>query len=177
MHHPPTHPPIDAYHTYHIHSSLLENWTSWPPIHIAALMAFEAMSQKLHLNIAWRPCEVRWLFSRTILQWPYWGIFEAKPTHSHAVYPLAFIPTHLPLSHPFCSHWTNLPRTLLEFTSQIVWQIHAIAFKVGISGYGNLQTMSTDKWATSKSTQLSTKIWVKLLLLLENALKLNFEAL
>jgi len=48
--------------------------------------------------------------------------------------------------------------------------------KVGISGYGNLQTMSTDKWATSKSTQLSTKIWVKLLLLLENALKLNFEA-
>ena len=35
--------------------------------------------------------------------------------------------------------------------------------------------MSTDKWATSKSTQLSTKVWVKLLLLLENALKLNFE--
>jgi len=25
--------------------------------------------------------------------------------------------------------------------------------------------MSTDKWATSKSTQLSTKVWVKLLLL------------
>ena len=40
---------------------------------------------------------------------------------------------------------------------------------------GNLRTMSTDKWATSKSTQLSTK--VKLLLLLEDALKLNFEAL
>jgi len=34
--------------------------------------------------------------------------------------------------------------------------------------------MSTDKWATSKSTQLSTKIWIKLL---ENALKLNLEAL
>ena len=48
---------------------------------------------------------------------------------------------------------------------------------VGISGYVNLQTMSTDKWATSKSTQLSTKVWVKLLLLLENALKLNSEAL
>ena len=47
--------------------------------------------------------------------------------------------------------------------------------KVGISGYGNLQTMSMDKWATSKSTQLSTKIWIKLLLL-ENPLKLNFEA-
>ena len=49
--------------------------------------------------------------------------------------------------------------------------------KVGISGCGNLQTMSKDKWATLKSTQLSTKIWVKLLLLLENALKLNFEVL
>ena len=34
--------------------------------------------------------------------------------------------------------------------------------------------MSTDKWATSKSTQLST---VKLLLLLENALELNFKVL
>jgi len=33
--------------------------------------------------------------------------------------------------------------------------------------------MNTDKWATSKSTQLSTKNWVKLLLLLENALKLT----
>ena len=52
-----------------------------------------------------------------------------------------------------------------------------VHFKVGTSGYGNLQTMNTDKWATSKSTQLSTKIWVKLLLLLENALKLDFEAL
>ena len=52
-----------------------------------------------------------------------------------------------------------------------------IILKVGISGYDNLQTMSTDKWATSKSTQLSTKIWVKLLLLLEDTLKLNFEAL
>jgi len=45
--------------------------------------------------------------------------------------------------------------------------------KVGISGYG----MSTDKWPTSQSTQLSNKIWVKLLFLLENALKGNFEAL
>jgi len=35
--------------------------------------------------------------------------------------------------------------------------------------------MRTDKWETSKSTQLSTKVWVKLLLLLENALKLNFH--
>jgi len=41
-----------------------------------------------------------------------------------------------------------------------------------------LQTMNTtDEGATSKSTQLSTKVWVKLLLLLENALKINFKAL
>ena len=31
------------------------------------------------------------------------------------------------LSHSFCSHWTNLPRTMLEVASQIVWHIHAIA--------------------------------------------------
>jgi len=30
--------------------------------------------------------------------------------------------------------------------------------KVRISGYGNLRTMSTDEWATSKSIQLSTKV-------------------
>ena len=33
--------------------------------------------------------------------------------------------------------------------------------------------MSMDKWATSKSTQLSTIVWIKLLLLLENALNLG----
>jgi len=43
--------------------------------------------------------------------------------------------------------------------------------------YVNLQTIMMDKWATSKSIQLLTKGWVKLLLLLENALKLNFKAL
>jgi len=61
--------------------------------------------------------------------------------------------------NPFMYHWPFL------------------AIKVGISRYSNFQTMTMDKWATSKSTQLSTKGWVKLLLLLENALKLNFEAL
>jgi len=34
--------------------------------------------------------------------------------------------------------------------------------------------MSMDKWTTSKSTQLSTKVWVKLFLH-ENALKLNLR--
>ena len=78
---------------------------------------------------------VRWndCFPGPFVQWPYWGIFSAKPTHSHAIFTLwVYIPTHLPLSHPFCSHWTNLPRKLLEVTSQIVWYIQcmlAIAFK------------------------------------------------
>jgi len=53
--------------------------------------------------------------------------------------------------------------------------LELMVLKVGTSGYGNLQTMNTDKWTTSKSAQLSTKIWVKLLHLLENALKLNFD--
>jgi len=40
--------------------------------------------------------------------------------------------------------------------------------KVGINlWYDNLQTMSMDKWATSKSAQLSTKVWVKLLICLK----------
>jgi len=37
--------------------------------------------------------------------------------------------------------------------------------------------MRTDKWTTSKSIQLPTKACIKLLLLLENALKLIFEVL
>jgi len=37
--------------------------------------------------------------------------------------------------------------------------------------------MSMDKWATSKFTQLLAAVWVKLLLLLENALKLNFKVI
>jgi len=36
--------------------------------------------------------------------------------------------------------------------------------------YGNLQTVNIEKWATSMSTQLSTNVCIKLLLLLEIAL-------
>jgi len=35
--------------------------------------------------------------------------------------------------------------------------------------------MSMDKWATSKPTQLSTKVWFKLLLLFENDLQLHVD--
>ena len=58
----------------------------------------------------------------------------------------------------------NPKTTALHAVSKAL-QSSSCPFKVGISGYGNLQTMSTDKWATSKSTQLSTKVWVKLLLM------------
>ena len=80
---------------------------------------------------------VRWndCFPGPFVQWPYWGIFfSAKPTHSHVVFTLwVYIPTHLSLSHPFCSHWTNLPGKLLEVTSQsncLTHTMYAKAFKV-----------------------------------------------
>ena len=69
---------------------------------------------------------------------------------------------------------STIPSWLLKMILKIPGHT-MYAFKVGISGYGNLRTMSTDKWTTSKS-QCSTKICVKLLLLLKNALELNFEA-
>jgi len=43
--------------------------------------------------------------------------------------------------------------------------------------YSNLQTGRTDIWAISNSTKILTKVCIKLLLLLEKAIKLNFEAL
>ena len=90
------------------------------------------LANESHLNTAWRPCEVRRLFSRTICAMTLLRIFTAKPTHSHSVFTLwVYISTHLPQSHPFCSHWTNLPRKLLEVTSKIVLThtMYAIAFK------------------------------------------------
>ena len=80
---------------------------------------------------------VRWLFFRTmtILR-----DFTAKPTHSPAVFTLwVCIPIHLPLSHPFCSHWTNLQGV----ASQIVWHIPAIA------AWRVMQTLEV--WADTKS--------------------------
>jgi len=75
-------------------------------------------ANKSHLNTAWRPCEVRWLFSRTIYVMTLLRDFTVKSAHSHAIFTLLVcIPTHLPLSHPLCSHWTNLPKTLLEVVS------------------------------------------------------------
>ena len=61
-----------------------------------------------------------------------------------------------------CAFKFNPKTTALHAVSK-TQQSSSCPFKVGISGYGNLRTMSTDKWATSKSTQLSTKVWVKLL--------------
>ena len=101
------------------------------------------------------PCEVRWLsFQDHLHNDPkLLKICTAKPTHSHAVFTLwGYISTHLPLSHPFCSHWTNLPRTLPEVASQIVWHIdlHTVAFK---AAWWVMQTLEV--LADTKSCQTS----------------------
>ena len=50
-------------------------------------------------------------------------------------------------------------------------------FKVGNMGTAISKTKLMDKWAASKRTQVSAILCIKLLPLLENALKLNFKAL
>ena len=49
--------------------------------------------------------------------------------------------------------------------------------KVGNMGTAISETKLMDKWAASKRTQVSAILCIKLLPLLENALKLNFKAL
>ena len=49
--------------------------------------------------------------------------------------------------------------------------------KVGNMGTAISKTKLMDKWAASKRTQVSAILCIKLLPLLENALKLNFKAL
>ena len=76
---------------------------------------------------------VRWddCFPGPFVQWPHWGIFTAKPTHSHAVFTLwVYIPTHLPLFHPSahtestfpgnCSKWHH---KLFDTQCMLVMQI------------------------------------------------------
>ena len=73
---------------------------------------------------AWRPCEVKWLFSRTICTMTLLrDFFSQTHTQPCCFNPLGVYTNPPPLSHPFCSHWTNLPRKLLEVTSQIVWHV------------------------------------------------------
>ena len=52
-----------------------------------------------------------------------------------------------------------------------------LQFKVGNMGTMISETKLMDKWAASKRTQVSAILCIKLLPLLENALKLNFKAL
>ena len=105
--------------------------------------ASQLYANKPYLNTAWRPREMTVFQNMTLLR-----DFTAKSTHSPAVFTLwVFIPIHLrvPLSHPFCSHWANLPRTLLEVASQIVWHIHAIV------AWWVMQTLEV--WADTKSCE------------------------
>ena len=52
-----------------------------------------------------------------------------------------------------------------------------MALKVVDMGTAISETKLMDKWAASKCTQVSAILCIKLLPLLENALKLNFKAL
>ena len=74
---------------------------------------------------------------------------------------------------PFRSEAVKVRRCLRWFSQTVIPYVPScwVVFPV----YANLRTMSMDKRTTSKSTQLSTKVWVKLLLLLENAIKLNLR--
>ena len=75
------------------------------------------------------------------------GLSQSNPHTAMLFFTLwVYIPTHLPPSHSFYSHWINLPRTLLKVTSQIVWQIHAMAFK---AAWWVMQAL--EFWADTKS--------------------------
>jgi len=110
---------------------------------LRAHMWSSCLASSMQINYTWtlHGGPVRWWFFRTmtILR-----DFTAKPTQSPVVFTLwVCTPIHLPLFHPFCSHWTNLPRILLEVASQIVWHIHAIA------AWRVMQTLEV--WADTKS--------------------------
>ena len=70
---------------------------------------------------------MRWLFSRTIWAMTLLRDFYSQ-THTQPCYfhPLGVYTNPSPLLPPFCSHWTNLPKKLLEVTSQIVWHIQGM---------------------------------------------------
>ena len=75
-------------------------------------------ANKSAMNTAWRPYEIRW--PRSICNWncPPKDFHSQAQTWLCSFHPLG-VPTHLPLSYPFCSCRTNLPSTLLEVTLQI----------------------------------------------------------
>ena len=101
------------------------------------------------------------------------------------------------MSKAYATECVCLPRTLPEVTSFIksdgkicirvyhhVTQYtrqgenHSyVVFKVVNMGTAISETKLIDKWAASKRTQVSAILCIKLLPLLENALKLNFKAL
>ena len=73
----------------------------WPHLWSRCLgNASQLYANKSYLNTAWRPREVRWLFSRAICAMTLLNDFTAKPTCNTAVFTLwVYIPTQLHLSH------------------------------------------------------------------------------
>ena len=72
-----------------------------------------------------------------------------------------------------------LPRKKLRERGEpgIFCHVRNVTFKVVNMGTAISETKLMDKWAASKRTQDSAILCIKLLPLLENALKLNFKAL
>ena len=75
---------------------------------------------------------------------------------------------------PYIMHLNIIPHDRLLF-----YQLpdNESLLKVGNMGTAISETKLMDKWAASKRTQVSAILCIKLLPLLENALKLNFKAL
>jgi len=75
---------------------------------------------------------VRWddCFPGPFVQWPYWGVFSAKPTHSHAVFWCIYQPTspcltlsaHTePISQGNC--WKCLTHAMYAIAFKVAWEL------------------------------------------------------
>ena len=86
--------------------------------------ASQLYANNLHLNTAcMEALWGEWLFSRTICTMTLLRDFFQPNPHPAGLFS-CFGCIYQPTS--FCSHWTNLPRKLLEVTSQIVWHIQCM---------------------------------------------------
>ena len=72
--------------------------------------------------------------------------------------------------------WTFILQAVVVLTCTTS-DCYSLSIKVVNMGTAISETKLMDKWAASKRTQVSAILCIKLLPLLENALKLNFKAL
>ena len=118
----------------------------------------------MHISIRLSQVGLGKLFSKIyLLFYSFIHKFSAHSSFKPAHYSSIILKQHNAASQKLvamtCAFTFN-PKTTLFLCIHAVCkalQSSSCPFKVGISGYGNLQTMSTDKWTTSKSTQLQQK--------------------